>query len=174
MVQKFKSKLVNLSFLNFEPPLKYIFNQNHYYLDNILKGANIATIISGKLRDSDPYTPNLQILINPPTQYFNFLLPSQIAYSYLEPLVSRPKLALWHMGMTSVQDSHESILYQNLHTLLLDRTTREKFASYVDVELVGDQYKQGRYYYTASDSNTMSLVYPESLKKTVRLTKNER
>lgn len=75
------------------------------------------------------------------------MLPSQLAYSYLDFPNSRAKLALWHMGMSTVLDEHERVLIQNSHTMLLDHASRARYSSYVDVDLVGDQYKQDRYYY---------------------------
>ena len=92
----------------------------------------------------------LQVLLNPPTQYFNFSLPSQVAYSYLDYPLSRAKLALWHMGLDTVSESQERVLIRNQHMQLLDPATRSRYQSYLDTEFVGDQYKQGRYYYSLS------------------------
>lgn len=95
--------------------------------------------------------------MNPPTQYFNFLLPSQIAYSYLDFPISRPKLTLWHLGMNNVTEVHEKFLIQNKHAQLLDHASRTRYQSYVDIDLIADQYKQGRYYYTGG----LSLTYED-------------
>jgi acetyl esterase/lipase len=126
-------------------------------------GANITTIISAKLRELDADTPKLQILINPPTQYFNFLLPSIIKYSYLDVWLNRPKQVLWHLGMSVVSEGHCDVLIKNQHTLLLDDKTKEKFRSLLDVDLIPMTYKQGKSYYNSYEHVAKSLVYPGNL-----------
>lgn len=54
------------------------------------------------------------------------------------------------MGLSSVGDVHERLLMQNKHMRVLDHATRARYHSYTDVNLVGQQYKQGRYYYSTS------------------------
>lgn len=112
----------------------------------------------------------LQVLLNPPTQYFDFALPSQLAYAYLEQPVSRAKLALWHMGMANVSVEHESALLANHHSaLLLDRVNRVRYHSYLDTDLIAQQYKKGRYYYTTYGKySKTSLAIDKNQHRTVK------
>ena len=54
------------------------------------------------------------------------------------------------MGLDTVSESQERVLIRNQHMQLLDPATRSRYQSYLDTEFVGDQYKQGRYYYSLS------------------------
>lgn len=122
-------------------------------------GANIATIISTQFIQHGKYTPRAQVLVYPPTQYYSFLLPSSIQYSNLE-LTSRAKLSLMHMGLTHVNKFQEDFLIKNYHTLLLkDPLLKEKFESYLSVDLIPEEFKKERFYYN-NYANLNDFVYP--------------
>jgi acetyl esterase/lipase len=105
----------------------------------------------------------MQALIYPPTQYFNFSLPSAIAHSNLETIYSRAKASAWHMGVTRVTGNHEDLLVKNYHTLLLigNGDLLNKYKSYVSVDLIPDKYKQNKNYY-ANYEHIERVVFPSA------------
>ncbi|RNA25716.1 arylacetamide deacetylase-like 4 [Brachionus plicatilis] len=148
-------------------PIEEAFLETNFVLNNLEKydlnidlnrivlagdsaGANIATVLS--------------ILINPPTQYFNMLLPSMIKYANIESFMPRSKMILWHLGIGHVKSSQENFLIKNFHTLLIDEHFREKLKSYMDVNLIPEAYRNGIEYYDNYDKLN-DLVYPEKIGK---------
>lgn len=122
-------------------------------------GANISSILSTQFIQHGKYTPKAQVLVYPPTQYFSFLLPSSIQYSNLE-LTSRARLSLIHMGLTRVNKFQEDFLIKNYHTLLLkDPLLKQKFESYLSIDLIPEEYKEKRFYYN-NYANLNDFVYP--------------
>jgi acetyl esterase/lipase len=118
--------------------------------------------VSNKLAEQGVHSPRLQALIYPPTQYFNFSLPSAIAYSKLDSIIRRGKAACWHMGISKVTSNHEDLLIKNYHTTLIhDAQVREKYKSYVNVDLIPDEYKLNKIYYTNYDQ-IEKLVFPSA------------
>lgn len=122
-------------------------------------GANIAAILSIQFNQQGKFTPHLQALIYPPTQYFSFLTPSSIQYSNLE-ITSRARLSLFHMGLVRVNKAQEDFLIKNYHTLLLNEPElKRKYEKFLSIDLIPEAYKKDRLYY----SNFASLndyVYP--------------
>jgi acetyl esterase/lipase len=112
----------------------------------------MAIAVSNKLANQRVHSPRLQALIYPPTQYFNFSLPSAIAYSKLDTILRRGKAASWHMGVTKVTGNHEDLLVKNYHTtLILDQEMKEKYKACVNVDLIPDEYKLNKVYYANYD-----------------------
>jgi acetyl esterase/lipase len=122
-------------------------------------GANIASILSLKFIQDGKYKPKLQALVYPPTQYFNFLLPSSIQYSNLEP-TSRAKLSLFHMGLKRVNKIQEEFLIKNLHTLLIqDKDLRKEYENRLRIDLIPEIYRINKNYYNNSESLN-NFIYP--------------
>ena len=109
----------------------------------------------------------------PPTQYFNFSTPSGIYYSSLETPYTRAKFSLWHLGLGNCSDEEEAILLKNLHTLLIkDKELKQKYQSYLDIELIPDTFKKDKEYYYSYD-NLTRWIYPEESRMDKDLEKNE-
>lgn len=107
--------------------------------------------------------PKIQVLINPPTQYFNMLLPSMIKYASIESFMPRSRMILWHLGIGHVQTYQEDFLIKNYHTLLIDENFRKKLKSYMDVSLIPEAYRTGSDYYD-NYNKLDDLVYPNKIK----------
>ena len=118
--------------------------------------------------------PKLQTLIYPPTQYFNFSLPSSVHYSGLEQPYTRAKFCLWHLGLTHANEYQEDLLIRNIHTLLIeDKQLKAKLQSYLDVDLIPEMFKEKKEYYY-NYNNIKSVIYPDESKMDAKLAKNEK
>lgn len=138
------------------------------------EGANITTILSNRLAYIYENIPKLQALIYPPTQYFNFQLPSSSHHSNLELPYTRAKYTLWHLGIKDVTKEKEEALLKNIHTLLIrDETVREKLKNYLNVDLIPEEYKKGRSYYDTYEEKKHE-IYPEVLDENNVLVKDEK
>ena len=107
-------------------------------------GANIATVLAIRFKKEQStlnFNTKLQVLIYPPTQYFNFQLPSSIRYSNLEMTYSRAKFVLWHMGFRKVNEQLEEMLINNVHHNLLDQHDLDAYRSLINIDLIDDKYK---------------------------------
>ncbi|CAF0923536.1 unnamed protein product [Brachionus calyciflorus] len=127
-------------------------------------GANITITVSNQLKEKNECLPKLQILINPPTQFFNMLMPCMIKYSSFEKNMPREKLILWHMGFTNIKEYHSDFLIKNYHTLLVDETLRAKYMTYTDFNLIPEKYKKDLVYYQSYEK-IIQIVYPKTMSK---------
>ncbi len=106
----------------------------------------------------------MQLLVYPPTQYFNFLLPSEIKYANLEVPFSRAKFMLWHLGIKHVGNDLEQAVLKNLHTLLMqDESVKLSMKKRLSVDLIPDEYKKNKAYYDGYQQLDDSLIYPNRL-----------
>lgn len=109
--------------------------------------------------------PKFQILIYPWTQLYNFLLPSHQYYEtrgFIAHLgVSNGACLLLLLGITkNITQEMENIFNLNYHTLLVDDLNlRKQYQSYLDINLIPDEYKQGKSYY----NDYKNEIYPKVL-----------
>ena len=141
--------------------INYLKNYDwHFSTIKIFPGAIIATVLSNRFSAEKKFVPNLQLLVYPPTQYFNFAMPSTIAHSYLDQPFTRAKMSLLYMGINLITEEHEAFLNNNLHTLLItDPELKERFKKCLDISLIPEEYRQNRFYYD-SYKEVENLVYP--------------
>ena len=107
------------------------------------------------------------MLIYPRTQFYSYLLPSNIYYdekdfnSYLG--ITGAKTLLWHVGITEISKEMEEAILRNNHTLLIeDSNLRKKYQSYLNIDYIPDEYKKEKIYYSGYNSEKMqSIVYPQ-------------
>ena len=108
------------------------------------------------------------MLIYPKTQFYSYLLPSNIYYyekdfsSYLG--ITGAKTLLWHVGVTEVTKEMEQAILKNNHTLLIeDPNLRKKYQSYLNIDYIPDEYKKGKIYYSGyNDEKMQSIIYPNA------------
>lgn len=99
------------------------------------------------------------------------MLPSSIQHSKLDRMTPRPKLALWHLGLTNLKEEHLEVLVKNQQTLLLDEHLMNKFKTYLDISLIPEIYKKNKTYYNFYD-RIQNLVYPDKLEENSILKKD--
>ncbi len=105
--------------------------------------------MSNLLLSNGKFRPKCQGLIYPPTQYFDFNLPSQTKYGIFDVGFSRAKFALWHLGITNVNHIQEEILNKNFHQSVLvnDKELVQKYNEHVNIRKIPDKYKKNKAYY---------------------------
>jgi acetyl esterase/lipase len=115
----------------------------------LIKGGNAAASVVHRIkRENLEYGPKLQILIYPWTQIWHHNLPSIQRYLYTG-VFQFPILicGLWYNGMTNVSNDLINSLVKHNHFHLVDAKKRDELESYLDVNLIPDEYKKGRSYY---------------------------
>lgn len=158
----------------------FLDNIDHYDIKLDLKnfaicgdsaGALISINISNILLSKGKFRPKCQGLIYPPTQYFDFKLPSQIKYGLYDGSFSRAKFALWHLGIKNVNRIQEEILIKNVHQSILVKNKKlfEKYSRYLDVGRIPEKYKKNKVYYdchqTEKDKENMNKKVQEYISK---------
>lgn len=73
-------------------------------------------------------------------------------------------MILWHMGISDVKQYHEDYLVKNYHTLLADSHLREKYSSYLDINLIPEIYRNSYVYYENYDK-LKEIINPTKIVK---------
>ena len=123
-------------------------------------GGNLVAVITQKLQAEKLKQPKIQILIYPWLQMFNHRLPSYMKYSkngMIESLTLSKYLS-WYLGITEYSDEIAELLANNYHVdLLNDKSLKEKFQTYLDVNLIPNKFKIGKSYYEDYESQKNNL-----------------
>lgn len=133
-------------------------------------GGHAVAYVTQRLAEDNDILPEIQILIYPWVQIYSFLLPSDMYYSsrgFLTHL-SKPigRWLVWLLGITeNITEEMENSFIANNHTLLIeDENLRNKYQSYLDIDLIPEQYKKGKIYYDGYKSKKVQdLIYPKKL-----------
>jgi acetyl esterase/lipase len=127
-------------------------------------GGGITNVVTQRLSQQNKTMPILQILIYPWLQMINFRLPSTIEYknkSILNDLLSLSRFSLVYFGKTYLTNQLINILDTNQHFLLIEnQELKNKYKSYLSVDLIPKEYKEGRSYYSNFNDDSM---YPTNL-----------
>jgi acetyl esterase/lipase len=108
-----------------------------------------VAVCAQELAREKKHSPKLQALIYPWVQMYDHKLPSMIEYrkkhsiTTLTPL----NLTLCYLGRLNPKKAMIECLKNNEHMLLLDEQTRLKYESFINPQLIPDEYKKDRAYY---------------------------
>ncbi|RNA10534.1 arylacetamide deacetylase-like [Brachionus plicatilis] len=137
-------------------------------------GGNIAMVLSKRLAKEIKVKPIFQILIYPWTQLAFPNLPSLHMYKTgLLEAIHHSYLKLWYLGFNQIDENIKELMDSNNHTLLLNETERQKMISYLDVNLIAEKYKKGKFYYKTFDLKNFSLINTGKLDENSVLVKNK-
>lgn len=110
-------------------------------------GGNLALVLTQQLYIRRQIKPRLQVLIYPWLQMLNLRFPSYLRYRGLFPTLNPAKLILWYLGFPKVTLEMEEFLLQNRQTLLVrDQKIKDKYQSYLDINLLPKEFKLTRAY----------------------------
>ena len=94
----------------------------------------------------------------------NFRLPSTVEYktkTLLNDLLSLSRFSLVYFGKTFLTHELINILDTNQHTLLIeDQDLKNEYKSYLSLDLIPNEYKEGKHYYLNVTDDSM---YPTEL-----------
>lgn len=111
-------------------------------------GGHLALALSQQLYIRRQIKPRLQVLIYPWIQMLHLRFPSHLRYKALFPTLNSAKIILWYLGFSQITLEMQEILLTNRHTLLIkDQILRDKYQSYLDINLIPKEYKLSRSYY---------------------------
>jgi acetyl esterase/lipase len=132
----------------------------------IYKGGHAAAKISQYLVKMNKPKPSIQLLIYPWTQMLSFTHPS-FTYYHEKDFIANSKYPIgrymsWLIGIKDdISEEMENIFISNNHTMLLnDKNLRKKYDSYLDINLIPEKYKNGKFYYEATRNEKSFSIYP--------------
>lgn len=123
-------------------------------------------MISQRFSEQNLKYPKLQVFIYPWFQAYNFRLPSYL--KVLDKLAalpfSMPKMTLWCFNHTGNIGDKVQALENNEHLLVIeDENLRNKYDSYLDVNLIQDKYKKDNVYYEKYEKmKANGEIYPKT------------